>query len=119
VGLVCGAGVFQNVPEKAMSTYNIDQQRRLDQETGAAMDRRAEARTVTKSQLAVLRRGWVDGVCIKYEWTWLVDGHPVTRQVNSLLRKGMMELVAYPHGRGTVYITAFGRATMLKAKGIT
>lgn len=36
-----------------------------------------------------------EGVCIRYVWQWTVNGEPVTRAVNTLIRRGKAKATYY------------------------
>jgi hypothetical protein len=68
--------------------------------------------TLSPKQREILAREHVDGVCIRYRWTWLIDGEPVTRQVAALMDRGLLKATYYRGGRGTAHITDAGRAAL-------
>jgi hypothetical protein len=65
---------------------------------------------LSETQLSILRRG-ANGVCIKYEWRWLLDGRPVTRQVNGLIKRGLMDATYFRDG-AAVNPTEAGRRVL-------
>jgi len=51
-----------------------------------------------------------EGVCIRYEWTYLVNGEPVTRAVKTLERRGHVRIMYFSGGKAAVNLTEAGRA---------
>lgn len=49
------------------------------------------------------------GVCIRGVWTYLLDGQPVTRAVNTLKRRGVVNGHYMSGGRAAINLTAAGR----------
>ncbi len=70
------------------------------------------ARRLTVKQREILERERVDGVCIRYVWVWLVNGVPVTRQVNALMKRGWMHASYYRGGQATASVTDAGRIAL-------
>jgi hypothetical protein len=70
------------------------------------------ARRLTAGQREVLSRERVDGVCIRYVWVWLVNEVPVTRQVNALTKRGLMDASYYRGGQATASVTDAGRIAL-------
>jgi len=54
------------------------------------------------------------GVCIHYEWTWLLDSKPVTRQVNGLLKRGLVVASYYSGGTAAINLSEAGRALLAR-----
>jgi DNA-binding MarR family transcriptional regulator len=73
---------------------------------------------LTPAQTTVLRmigdRGGVKGVQIRYVWVWLIGSQTVTRHINGLRRKGMVDIMAFPGGNGSASLTDDGRAFLSK-----
>ena len=70
------------------------------------------ARRLTAGQREVLSRERVDGICIRYVWLWFVSNESVSRQVNALMKRGLMKATYYSGGRATASITDAGRAML-------
>jgi hypothetical protein len=51
-----------------------------------------------------------EGVCIRGVWTFLVQGEPVTRAVNTLKRRGLIDISYYMGGKAGVNLTDKGRS---------
>lgn len=69
--------------------------------------------TVTPTEAVVLRlaaESGISGVQIRYVWTWRVGSQIVTRQVNRLRRKGLLDIIAFRGGNGAANLTDAGRA---------
>jgi hypothetical protein len=49
------------------------------------------------------------GTCLRYVWTFHIDGEPVTRQVKALLNAGLVDMIAFRGGRAVINITEAGR----------
>ena len=49
------------------------------------------------------------GVCVRGDWTYLVDGEPVTRAVNTLKRRGLVDGHYMSGGRAAINLTDKGR----------
>jgi hypothetical protein len=50
------------------------------------------------------------GICIRGQWIYLVGGEPVTRAVNTLKRRGLVEGHYMSGGRAAINLTDAGRA---------
>ena len=50
-----------------------------------------------------------EGVCIRGEWTYLLDGEPVTRAVKTLKRQGFVDGIYFSGGRAAINLTDAGR----------
>ena len=70
-------------------------------------------RIINTVQRDVLERG-ATGVCIRYEWTWLLGGKPVTRQVNDLLKRGLVVASCYRGGIAAISPSEAGRAILAR-----
>jgi hypothetical protein len=70
------------------------------------------ARRLTVGQREVLSREQIMGVCIRYQWSWIADGVPVTREVKALMKRGLMDASYYSGGRAAAHITAAGKAML-------
>jgi hypothetical protein len=71
-------------------------------------------RSLTPKQREVLKQECVSGVCIRYVWTWLMDGVPVTAQVKALIAKGYMHDSYYAGGHASASITESGKAALAR-----
>jgi hypothetical protein len=65
-----------------------------------------KAHQMTKQQLKqeLKERGAIDGVCIRLMWKWLLDGEPVTRAANALLKSGEATASYYSGGRASLHL---------------
>jgi hypothetical protein len=67
---------------------------------------------LTDKQRVVMTKDHIEGVCIRYRWTWLIDGEPVTRQVQTLLERGLMRAAYYSGGKASASVTDLGRVAL-------
>jgi hypothetical protein len=70
--------------------------------------------TLTPAQRIVLReveQGQVRGICSRYVWKFDIahTGELVTRHVNALMKKELVEASYFNGGRAAVNITEYGR----------
>lgn len=65
---------------------------------------------IGKTQKAILTKGSVDGMVIRYRATFVLDGENVSSAVRSLIARELMEDTYYTGGRVTAHITDAGRA---------
>lgn len=50
-----------------------------------------------------------EGICIRWEWKYLLDGEPVTRAVKTLKRRGLVSFLTFSGGKQAVNLTDEGR----------
>lgn len=67
---------------------------------------------LTDRQKMVLQKR-ADGFCYRGNWKWTCNGEPVTREVNTLNKRGLIELTFFPD-RGATNPTESGRAMLEK-----
>lgn len=56
---------------------------------------------LTERHKEILEHG-AEGACISWQWRWLLNGQPVTRQVNSLIKHGYLSPLYFSGGRAIV-----------------
>lgn len=72
-------------------------------------------RNLSKIQRAILVKiadDGCEGVCIRYVWTFKSGNEYITRQVNQLLKKGMVDMLAFRGGHAAINLTDKGRAAL-------
>lgn len=58
------------------------------------------AAKLTDTHRAIIERN-ATGRCIHYTWQWSLDGRPVTKQVNTLIARGLIEATYFRNGATT------------------
>jgi hypothetical protein len=51
-----------------------------------------------------------EGICIRGVWTYLIRGEPVTRAVNTLLRRKLVDGLYFSGGKAAINLSDAGRA---------
>lgn len=78
---------------------------------------------ITETHLDILECG-ASSTPVRWEHKWIINGEPVTRQVNALKRHGLLECVTYAGGtaythktdKGQDILSAHGRGAHGRAK---
>jgi len=68
--------------------------------------------SLQRETLAKIAESGCSGICIRYTWAFQIDGDFVTRQVNQLRKKGMVDMLAFRGGRAAINVTDKGRAAL-------
>jgi hypothetical protein len=54
----------------------------------------------TDTHKSIIERG-ATGHCVRWVWHWVLDGQPVTRQVNFLIKRGLIEATYFRSSAST------------------
>lgn len=71
--------------------------------------------TLTEKQREVLERG-AEGHCYRGVWRWNRGHEPVTREVNALMKRGLLDGIYFSGGKAAANATDAGRALIGKAR---
>lgn len=58
--------------------------------------------------LTLLRHG-VEGICVRGKWSYVYDGEPCTNLVNTLVKRGLAEVMYFTGGKSAMYRTEQGQ----------
>lgn len=64
---------------------------------------------ITPQQRAIIEHG-ATGQCVRWVWQWVQNGQPVTRTVNGLLKRGLIEATYYRASASTTATEAGNKA---------
>lgn len=65
-----------------------------------------------REMLGQIYENGCDGVCLRGVWTWKIGHDIVTRQVNVLLKKKLVDGLYFRGGRAAINLTEEGRAAL-------
>lgn len=63
---------------------------------------------LTEKKINVLDRG-AEGFCYYGSWKWILGGKPVTREVNQLVKAGLMDCIYFSGGKAAANANDSGR----------
>ncbi len=46
-----------------------------------------------------------EGICINWQWKWILDGQSVTRQVNQAIKQGKLKAMYFARGKAGLSIS--------------
>lgn len=68
---------------------------------------------LTEKQIEVIDRG-AEGFCYRGLWKWTMCGDPVTREVNTLKKRGLIDCIYFSGGKAAANATDEGRLAIGK-----